>query len=150
MQIRLKKLQKTTDYVKTRVEGQEGCKRKFEFVLQMVKKKLLSHNRRIENLIFSGRVELRTLSEMARSDTALSVGSQTTRSRRSLNAPHASSPSAKVTNAVRHATNACTYQESSALGAFSFAGLAGFGTVCNVAVPVTFWRSHRLLRLNND
>ena len=117
----------------------------------MVKKKLLSHNRRIENLLFSGRVELRTLSEVARSDTALSVGSQIIRSRRSSNAPHASSPSARVTNAARHATSACTYPESSAHGAFSFAGLAGFGTVCTVDVPVIYWRSHRLpLRLNND
>ena len=44
---------KTTEYVKTRIEGQMNCKRKFEFVLQMVKKKLMSHNKRIETLLFS-------------------------------------------------------------------------------------------------
>ena len=71
MQVRLKKLQKTTDYVKMRQESQKNCRRKFEFVLQMVKKKLLSHNRRVETLLFASLkpIEISRLN-VPREDTA--------------------------------------------------------------------------------
>ena len=72
MQSRLKKLQKTTEYVKGRIETQKNAKRKFEFVLQMVKKKLLNQNRRVETLLFSTLKPLEiNLQNVPREDTAL-------------------------------------------------------------------------------
>ena len=71
MQSRLKKLQKTTEYVRGRIETQKNAKKKFEFVVQMVKKKLLSHNRRIETLLFSSFKPLElNLEDVDPSDTA--------------------------------------------------------------------------------
>lgn len=54
-----------------RQEQQKNARRKFEFVLQMVKKKLLSHNRRVETLLFSSikPMELASL-DVSSEDTA--------------------------------------------------------------------------------
>jgi len=51
IQGRMAKLSKTLDYVHGRIVQQEQAKRRFEFVLQMVKKKTMSHNKRVDQLI---------------------------------------------------------------------------------------------------
>lgn len=77
VQSRLKKLDKTMDYVRSRIDAQGNCKRKFEFVLQQVKRKLMSHNKRIDCLLFSSVKPLGIEDfNVPRHDTAISVSEE--------------------------------------------------------------------------
>ena len=52
LQQKLQKIDRTLVYVHSRIKNQEHAKKRFEYVLQMVKKKLMSHNKRAEGLLF--------------------------------------------------------------------------------------------------